>query len=234
MSITFNSISSNDYGVVVQRRPNMIHAARSVDSVTIPGRNGDLLIDNNRFNNYTQTYEVYCKSTRGLIQEAVTSFSAWLLSPAGYRRLEDSYESDYYRMARFVGPVDAENLINTFGTCELQFDCQPQRWLKSGEETITVLTSAYRLSNPTDFDARPLIRVYGTGTLTVGSRIVEINACDTYVDLDCELQDAFKSGTNCNGDIEVGEFPILSPGTNNIQISGSITQLTITPRWWTI
>lgn len=233
MSIYFNGVSSDTHGVIVQHRPNMIHAQRVVSTVSVPGRNGDLVIDEGRYANYTQSYDIFTRASRGQIQEHITDLSPWLLGPAGYCRLVDTYEPDYYRMARFIGPINAENLVNTVGTCTLEFDCMPQRWLLTGETAVTVTTSGTRISNPTQFNARPLIRAYGTGSFTIGSTQIVINSANTYTDIDCELQDAYHGTDNCNGNIEVDEFPVLTPGVNTITFSG-LTRLDITPRWWTI
>ena len=124
--------------------------------------------------------------------------------------------------------------FNKFGTFEVIFDCDPRKFLKEGEKKREY-TASGSLKNPTRFEALPLMRVYGTGTVTIGSVAVTINTANVYTDIDCELQEAYKGSTNCNGNITLGsgEFPKLKEGTNNIYLSG-VSKVELTPRWWTI
>ena len=116
----------------------------------------------------------------------------------------------------------------------MTFDCDARRFLKNGDNIIT-LTANGSIFNPTYFDAKPLIRAYGTGSFTINDITVTITSANVYTDVDCEIMDAYKGTTNCNSNISTtnNEFPALRPGANNITLSG-ITKLEITPRWWTI
>ena len=123
---------------------------------------------------------------------------------------------------------------NRAGECKIQFDCMPQRFLKSGETTVTKTANGY-ITNPTQFRALPLIVVYGSGsgTLTVGDYMVEISEIGTSVTLDCEIMRAYNGNTPRDSTI-TGTFPALAPGRNNIRFDGGVTRVDITPRWWTI
>ena len=80
------------------------------------------------------------------------------------------------------------------------------------------------------------MRIYGTGTVRIGDNIITITGSDTYIDIDCELMEAYKGGTNKNQFVSFSQndFPVLKPGNNNIVLGGSVTSVEITPRWWTI
>jgi phage-related protein len=84
--------------------------------------------------------------------------------------------------------------------------------------------------NPTLFDAKPLIRVYGKGSITVNGETMEWSGSSEYVDIDCDIQDCYYMGANMNNYV-TGDFPVLSPGDNVIAFTGS-TSVRITPRWW--
>lgn len=64
-------------------------------------------------------------------------------------------------------------------------------------------SQAGTITNPTLFTSNPLIRVHGTGALTVGDRTVEITKVSSYVFIDCDLEECYKGATNCNGKVEV-------------------------------
>ena len=94
-------------------------------------------------------------------------------------------------------------------------------------------TSNGSIENPTEFESKPLLRVYGTGTLGIGSQSITISQADVYTDIDCEMMDCFKGTANKNANVSFSDynFPTLMPGTNGISLTG-ITKVEITPRWW--
>ena len=103
--------------------------------------------------------------------------------------------------------------------------------MKSGE-TATTFTANGSISNPTDMPSKPLIRVYGSGSLTVnGTAITIASHTLSYIDIDCDLQEAYCGATNANQYITALEFPTLDSGANSVALSG-VTKVEITPRWW--
>ena len=106
-------------------------------------------------------------------------------------------------------------------------------FLKSGEDPVEYTTTG-GITNETRFEARPLIRVYGTGALGIGTETVTITENPGYIDIDCEMMDAFYGAVNCNSYITLssGKFPVLAPGYNGIEPGAGITKVIITPRWW--
>jgi phage-related protein len=97
------------------------------------------------------------------------------------------------------------------------------------------LTASGTINNPTLFDAQPLIRVYGTGSITVNGVTITISEADGYTDIDCELMECYKGNVlkNYAVSLDSTDFPVLSAGDNAISMSG-VTSAIITPRWWTI
>jgi len=124
--------------------------------------------------------------------------------------------------------------LNRAGSFELKFDCDPRRFLKDGEQAIEV-DDDITLINRTEYEAKPLVRAYGTGMFTIGGTTVQIVRADGYTDIDCDLQEAFKGTVNCNNNIVLtdGKFPELAVGNNEISFTG-LTKLEITPRWWSV
>ena len=233
--IEWAGISSDLLRVRVERYPDRILPKKSQTTVQVAGRNGDLLFVDGSFENYVQEYEVFISAERRGLVALARDVATWLESPAGYQRLEDSYEPDVYRMAYYDGENDIESILNRFGRATISFHCKPQRFLKSGEQPKT-FTASGTLVNATRFDALPLIKVNGSGTgaLTINSTAVTLSDIDGYVMLDSDVQDAYKGAVNKNATITAAEFPRLTAGTNTIAFSGGISSVEITPRWWTI
>ena len=234
MGVTiFNNKSSADCRIQVAHPPGYAYPERDYTITHIPGRNGDIIQDNGCYKNVERTYEVSFDVPNEDFATYANAVSAWLHSTTGYARLEDSYEPNYYRMATYQESNIFENLYNKAGTATIVFECKPQRFLKTGDNTITIQNSL-TIMNPTGFEAYPLFKVTGTsGVLTVNGNSITISSIKDFVMLDCELQDAYKESINKNSTIS-GTFPVLKPGSNTIRWTGGISSVTMKPRWWTI
>lgn len=234
-TFTFGSASSSTYGVVVEGPGDYTAAKRDVEMVSIPGRSGDLEIDMGRYENIEVEYKVAIKATtQSAFETSVSSFKNAIVGQRGYKKLTDSYHSGEYRMARYAGGLDEEPEWHGQGAVfKVKFDCKPQRFLDTGD-TVTTMTASGSISNPTNFDSKPLLVVTGTGTLTVNGVQITFTASPTTVD--CEAMEAYNGTTSRNGSITLSpnRFPVLSPGSNTITKGSGISQVKITPRWWRV
>lgn len=227
----YNGRRSADFGLILSGEDTWKKPMPDFERRQIPGRNGDLILSNKRYQNVDITYHV------GIKRNFDRNFSAlmdFLLKEPGYHRLEDSYHSDYYRIAVLDREVSPKlSTLNHSGTFDLVFSCKPQQYLKSGERK-QILNGSGTIYNPTAYEARPLIRIYGSGVLLVGGETVTVSNNDQYIDLDCEMEDAYRDTLNMNQYVELGsgEFPVLVPGNNSITFGSGITRAEIIPRWW--
>lgn len=227
----FGDIDSRQYSVGIYGDQLAKAPERDQERVSVPGRNGDLILDNERYLNIIVPYKAYIIDN---YNENVKGLRNALLSKHGYQKLEDSINPDEYRMAQSMPFEPNEYGVLRAAEFELQFNCKPQRFLKAGDIPIEVTTSA-TIYSEYDQPALPLIRAYGTGSFTIGGVTIQITSASSYTDIDCELQEAYKDSlaTNCNGNIVLtnGKFPQLVKGNNAVSKSG-ITKLIIYPRWW--
>lgn len=231
----FGSGDSRDYKIGIERCPTYPVAQRVVEKTTVPGRSGDLVFDTGAYANVVQEYEIYFNAKQMGLSPTAGWLAQWLLSGQGYQRLEDSYRPDSYRMALFTGPLDIDNWMNLYGRVTLEFDCQPQRWLKNGQLPVDI-QSGQSLIN-TWQPAKPLIQVTGTGdgTLVVGGSTISISDMTGTITLDSETEDAYSGTENLNDNVQVnGGYPILQNGETAVSFSGGITAVQITPRWWSL
>ena len=139
-------------------------------------------------------------------------------------------------MAVTSDPGEVINVLQQAGRTTVTFNRRPERFLKMGEHYVTVNNGSV-LTNPTKYTAKPIIEVIGSGrgSITVGRRTIEIKNITDPITIDSELQEAYSDGVNQNGNIIAPDgLPILEAGENVISYSGGITNVTISPRWWTI
>lgn len=171
-SLEFGGINSADYGVYITGEAVYNAPERAVEQVDIPGRNGAFLMDLGRFENIEVTYPCGIPGDdQADFAEKISDFRNAILSKRGYQRLTDEYNPNEYRMASYVSGMEVEAVEGqqgTVGEFELVFNCKPQRWLTSGETAVTV-ADGDTLTNPTLFDAEPLLEISGVGTVRMNS-----------------------------------------------------------------
>lgn len=235
--LIMDGVDSRTFGLYINGVNTFGAPAREVSTLQIPGRNGELIVTADRLQNHDLTYSAFIYRD---FDANIAALRAFLLSHTSYFRLEDTYHPDEYRMAFYRGPfTPAVTQRLNAAKFDLVFNVKPQRFLKSGESSITVYNGD-RITNPTRFTARPLIRFNGNGTLTIGSTTVTItNNANRDVLIDCDTMDCYTGASSRNNDVTFSgtDFPKLVPGNNTVGItleSGFQAQPIITPRWWTV
>lgn len=173
--LTFDGENSGDYGIYITGAGTFNAPQRDVELVTIPGRNGSFALDHGRFENIEVTYPA------GLYGSDETDFAdkiaearAWLCSKSGYVRLQDEYNPNEYRLAVYKSGLEVSPALLKAGEFDLVFECMPQRFLTSGETAQTIASSGDTLTNPTLFNARPLLMATGYGGFTINDHRIEI------------------------------------------------------------
>ena len=127
-------------GIFVDAAISFNKPAKRVQSIHVPGRNGNLIVDEGTFDNVLITYPVFEKSTFPMEFDSIVN---WLASLEGYQRIECSNDPTHFRLGRFVVPeAPTAKRLNRDGYYQLSFDCKPQRYLNLGEV-------------PTEIDANP-------------------------------------------------------------------------------
>ena len=232
--LTFNGRSTHEFGIFISGESTYSAPERNVTSQEVPGRNGSLLFDMGNFKNISVKYPSYIVED---LPSRIRDFLNFAGAQIGYQRLEDTYHPYEFRMARFKSnpSIDTAGYMNRSGKFTLDFDCKPQRFLKSGEDAVEFSDDGIIL-NRTNFPSKPLLRVYGTGTgsVGVGSETISITNLDGYMDIDCEIMDAYKGAVNCNSYVSFTDDIVLRPGESGISLNGGITSIEITPRWYII
>ena len=251
--ITFNGKSSSSFGIIVEHYPSPNRPARRGTVLQIPGRNGNLVIEDGTYENVTLKFDIYLSAEPANLYDRAAPVANWLLGSSGYQRLTTEYEPDIFRLARFAGPLDIEAILNSHGRATLEFDCYPQRFdslghvysdygsLSSGSATIT---------NTSIMIAKPMIKVTGKGNVvldfsraaTGNTTEVDIAFSSSKIEtiiLDCDLHDAYyEDGSNANAAVSFSDaeaslpesadyfyptFPELTPGSNTVSLSALST-----------
>ncbi len=226
---------SIDYGLIIKKKSIYKGSQRDVTFVNVPGRDGDLIIDNGRYKNTTITYELAVVNglTPWSFAELAQILRSWLIPNTGYFKLWDTYDKQHFRYAAFNGDVNIEQELNDLGAVSLDFNCKPHRYAVEGQNVIT-MESGGDLYNGEAVSSEPYIKIYGSGdiTLTVNSETFVLEDVSGSIEIDSELMDVFKGSTLMNGSMMSTSFPVLQPGMNTISwTGGSVSKIEIVPRW---
>ncbi len=232
---------SRDFNVYISGGGTYTSPGKLFEEVNVPGRNGSIFLYEGAYKNVDISYKGFIGKVDGEdeVELYYKTFRSFLMSRNGYVRIEDTYHPDEIIFGTYNDDIKPK-VHSTLQAVEfeLKFSCKPQRFIKKYYDTaIEYTTSGSTFYNDTFFDAKPLIRAYGTGWFQINDVKITINSANSYTDFDCDLQEAYKDtfATNCNGNITITNalFPYLAPGLNTITFSG-ITKIELYPRLFTL
>lgn len=234
-NLKFGDVYTKDLDLVIQSEPTYNFPSKDVTTEHIPGRNGDLIIDNKCWQNTERSYSLVSVFRPGtnFITNA-EKLIKFLSEKKGYQRLEDTYDPSVFRMAEFKSNGSLTNYYDKATVLNVTFNCKPQRYLKDGETPVLFNNSIATLENPTGYSALPIISISGfvhqdnkvimvtvTNENNVVSSVSLSDLPSGDVILDSELQTAF---SNQNGDINKyinlndTNFPVLNSGSTTVEI----------------
>ncbi len=232
----YNGVNSYaDFSAPVQTKNIFSSPAPDLSALEIPGRSGDLIINNNRFKNIDVQYTcaIINKANGVTFAEAARKIRTALLATVGeYKRLADSYDANYFRLAVIKKEITIDQKGLYDGTVKVTFSCKPFAYSFAGQLT-KALTAPCAITNYEKETALPLIKLYGSGdvTLEINGNAFNLSAVDGYIEIDSERLAVYKDGQNASAKTNCQEFPTLLPGANSINWRGNVQRLEITPRW---
>lgn len=182
-TLTFGGVNSGDYEVYITGAGVYDAPVRDVEMVTIPGRDGQYAVDQGRYEQIEVTYPAaVAKKSAKDFADTLREFRNAIASQVGYQRLEDTYNPDEYRMAVMSAGIQVKPNFRRTGEFDITFSCLPQRYLKAGEEDIS-LTESGTIHNPYPHTARPLYKMYGTGEVRIGDNFALANTASPIGDV---------------------------------------------------
>lgn len=171
-----DGVSLKGYKIYINGTEAYNSAERDVEFIEIPGRSGAFALDKKRFKNITVQYNsgTFAENQPEFARK-ISDLRNFLASRDGYVRIEDDYNPEEYRMGVFSRGLEFDPVCyNMASEFPIEFNCKPQRFLKIGDLPVSV-ASGDVITNPTLFDAHPLIKFQasGNGSITIGDKVVQ-------------------------------------------------------------
>jgi len=233
--LIFDGVPSSSFGMIITGAGVYDTPARKFQKVSIEGRNGDLIIEDDPYDVAYENIEIrYPAIIYQDYRRNRMSLSTLLSAKTGYRELEDTFEPDRFRLATF-SKMSNPKMTDHYdaGSFEITFDCKPQWFLKSGKDETT-MTAGGILFNPTFQYAKPLIMVTGSGTIGLNDQTITVQNNNGTIKIDSETENCYDEVAfrNMNVSFSDERYPRLRPGDNNITLNG--VTISIIPRWFEI
>lgn len=230
--LTFNGENLMNYGLYCNGHDTYKGSTLSVEKYAVSGKNGDLIISNDRYSNVTVSYKCFVVENMKLNVRELRR----ILKQDNYYVLEDTYNPDEFRLGRYIGEFDPE-IKERHEAAEfiLEFDCRPERFLKSGENWMDK-NGTLHLDDAELPTYTPLIRLKGNSLTVTTPREtwnVTVNSSPfPYIDIDTEIMECYYGDYNANPYVDIvgtrgtEEFITFGGGTT---VTGSFS---VKPRWW--
>ena len=233
MYFIYDNKNSKDFNIKIKSINNLSSPQRSIEKVSVLGRNGELIIDNGNFENFILTIECYlnCSSEdKNVISKEI---KRWLQSDFSYKKLILGNDTEFYYEAYCDTKLDFEYVSSNFESFLISFSCKPYK--KETNEDIITITESTNIYN-SYMPSSPLIKVVGSGNIVININNQELilKGLEDEIEVDCEFMNAYKK---VNDNIVLlnnkmySDFPILEAGENQISFEGNVSKIEITPRW---
>ena len=236
-----NVRSDTAYGIKLLSMPQRTIAARNSARKKVAGRSGRVRFSDGSYDDITIQLKFDARDESDLPE-----IDAWL-SGSGPLRFSD--EPDLVYDALIEASPSRQSIRPRFGgqTYTVKFVCAPFKTLYTPAADIAVATSGTQITNPGTAPALPRIVIAGSGdfSLTIGmQKMFFEGVTGGGIIVDSLLGDAltYDGALLANGKAS-GELFEIQPGASDVSwieggldaqgqaTSGSVTGVTITPRW---
>lgn len=232
MSFDYNGKNSlKDFNTVINYTLELAGSDPDYTATEVPGRDGDVITSNGRDKSVSQAFSLTCLDPYPQSVTTLTNLVQWLRSDLAWHDfvLRD-IETDYTRVGMVVAAVPV-SLAEDYSTVTVTFNFEPRKYLTSGLVTVA-LKSGDTFNNSTGIVAKPRIVLTGKGDtdLTVGGSVYHLKGISEGVVIDSKQV----SVTNLAGTVNQFNwyysttFPVLNPGANKINWTGSFTGTIVT------
>ena len=233
-----DDVPSTDYGIRIYASNILSAPSKKLEFIDIEGRrNGSLIIDKG-YEDFTLTLECVLVPEEGEeMVDLARRAKKYLLSGSNCK-LYTNEDADFYLIGTYSSSIDIEEAIENFGLFQAQFRCKPYRF--SNNETSIRITAQNTVINNQYYETSPIIKVVGSGDITIkiNSQELVLQDIETDITIDCDKMNAERVGStgeliNQNHKM-FSDFPVIEEGKNTISwtlgTGATLTSITISFR----
>lgn len=227
---TYKGIRSSDMGLQINGNLEFNAPRRDVNLVSVAGRDGDLVMDNGRYESVLRTINCRLKTTNENVETAINRIHNWLSTDVGFHDFLWSGDPDFTYKAMVDNPSRTNRTLAKLARIALKFRLHPVKYLTSSLNEMAV-TNGLNIENQLLLDAKPIIRVVGNGNvvINIGNQVLDLRDIFHSITIDSENMTVTGHDGNAEFTKMYSTFPVLAQGNNIVSFSGNF-QVFITPR----
>jgi len=144
----------------------------------------------------------------------------------------------YQVIRQSTGTIARPTYSDSYRELTITLSSAPYRYVAPAQAPATITRTTLTLVNPTNYVAKPYIKIIGDNNVILRINGVEYNFTNVTgsIELDSAMQNVWRVNNgvmiNENAKMAVGPFPTLKPGNNTLWVSSG--NATIEPRWRTL
>ena len=217
----YKNINSRDMGLSILKIPPRTKPTRRGEMITIPGRDGFLFESEDAYNGKTLELECTFLPPENLSQKEIDALImqiiVWL---DGSGELIFSDYPNYYYEATIINEIPIERLFKRYRRFLLSFEVQPFSKHIQLTSVKKSTTSKQTISVSSYYDIKPKVNLQATGNIEIkiNEQSIHFIDLDTDIIIDSEYMNVTDTNGNNMNNHMVGDFPVLKPGNNTIQV----------------
>ncbi|MFP5521278.1 hypothetical protein [Peptococcus simiae] len=228
--------SSREFGLRILNDMSLQVPEYDIEFVEIPGRDGDLALDNKRYKSVDRSFRCHLIPPKGqTLDQAVVAIAAWLSLQPGYHKLQWSGEPGYFWQAIYVQGINIVESLRQFGAVELTFRCQPGKYLAIGEQWVNLPPGEkITLHNPGNLPAYPLWKAPAENGQAERRISITINRTEGITFVDAQGDISYDAGSHIFSgkadEVIYRRLPFL-PAASAVELTARGGPVYMQPRW---
>ena len=119
MIFTINSKTNKDFNFKVKSSNHLLRPRKKLEFISIPGRTGDLILDDNSRENFNLVIEGYIDGRKSNLKALTERLDLWLNSSKGYQSI--TFDDGTVLKAVLISEIDINEVVKNFGELTLEF-----------------------------------------------------------------------------------------------------------------
>ena len=119
MIFTINNKTNKDFNFKVKSSNHLLRPRKRLEFISIPGRTGDLILDDNSRENFNLVIEGYIDGRKDSLKTLIEQLDSWLNSTVGYQNI--TFDDGTALKAVLISEIDINEVVKNFGELTLEF-----------------------------------------------------------------------------------------------------------------
>ena len=119
MIFTINNKTNKDFNFKVKSSNHLTKSSKKLEFISIPGRTGDLIIDEGARENFNLVIEGYIDARESNLKTLCDNLDNWLNSMTGYQTI--TFDDGTVLKAVLISEIDPVEVVKNFSELSLEF-----------------------------------------------------------------------------------------------------------------